>query len=82
MSEGENVVLRLEAKVGAASPRPPSWAIGHTELSAGVLGETALPRFEVMGREVRDPRSRTQWTETLLRSADALLRRAPATGGG
>jgi len=41
MSEGENVVLRLEAKVGAASPRPPSWAIGHTELSAGVLGETA-----------------------------------------
>ena len=29
----------------AASPRPPSWATGHTELSAGVLGETALPRF-------------------------------------
>ena len=29
----------------AASPRPPSWANGHTELSAGVLGETALPRF-------------------------------------
>ena len=26
----------------AASPRPPSWAIGHTELSAGVLG-TARP---------------------------------------
>jgi len=21
----------------AASPRPPSWAIGHTELNAGVL---------------------------------------------
>jgi len=29
----------------AASPRPPSWAIGHTEFSAGVLGETALPGF-------------------------------------
>ena len=29
----------------AASPRPPSWANGHTELSEGVLGETALPRF-------------------------------------
>jgi len=27
-----------------ASPRPPSWAIGHTEFNAGVLGETALPR--------------------------------------
>jgi len=25
----------------AASPRPPSWAIGHTEFNAGVLGETA-----------------------------------------
>ena len=25
----------------AASPRPPSWAIEHTEFSAGVLGETA-----------------------------------------
>jgi len=29
----------------AASPRPPSWAIEHTEFNAGVLGETALPRF-------------------------------------
>ena len=29
----------------AASPRPPSWAIGHTEFNAGVLGETALPRI-------------------------------------
>jgi len=29
----------------AASPRPPSWAIGHTEFNAGVLGETALPRW-------------------------------------
>ena len=28
----------------AASPRPPSWAIEHTEFNAGVLGETALPR--------------------------------------
>ena len=27
----------------AASPRPPSWAIEHTEFNAGVLGETALP---------------------------------------
>ena len=25
----------------AASPRPPSWAIGRTEFNAGVLGETA-----------------------------------------
>ena len=32
----------------AASPRPPRWAIGHTELNAGVLGETALPRFYVL----------------------------------
>ena len=31
--------------MGAASPRPPSWVTGHRELSAGVLGETALPRF-------------------------------------
>ena len=30
----------------AASPRPPSWAIGHTEFNAGVLGETALPGFK------------------------------------
>jgi len=29
----------------AASPRPPGWAIGHTEFNAGVLGETALPGF-------------------------------------
>ena len=35
----------MEAQVEAASPRPPSWAVGHTELSAGVLGETALPEF-------------------------------------
>jgi hypothetical protein len=41
--ECENVVLKLEAWVVAASPRPPSWAIEHTEMSAGVLGETALP---------------------------------------
>jgi len=25
----------------AASPRPPSWAIEHSEFNAGVLGETA-----------------------------------------
>ena len=30
------MVLELEAKVEAASPRPPSWAIEYTELSAGV----------------------------------------------
>ena len=30
----------------AASPRPPSWAIGHTEFNAGALGETALPGFK------------------------------------
>ena len=42
MLEGNNVVLNLEAWVGSASPRPPSWAIGHTELSAGGLG-TARP---------------------------------------
>ena len=29
----------------AASPRPPSWAIGCTVFGAGVLGETALPWF-------------------------------------
>jgi len=28
----------------AASPRPPSWAVEHTEFNADVLGETALPR--------------------------------------
>ena len=28
----------------AASPRPPSWAIGCAKLSAGVLGETAPAR--------------------------------------
>ena len=33
----------------AASPRPPSWAVGRTEFSGGVLGETALPDFWVMG---------------------------------
>ena len=33
----------------AASPRPPSWAIGCTVLGAGVLGETALPWFWVGG---------------------------------
>ena len=43
--------MNLEAKVGAASPRPPSWAIGHTVFSAGVLGETALPRFSVPSHE-------------------------------
>ena len=38
---GRRVVLELEAKVEAASPRPPSWAIRHTELSAGDLGDVA-----------------------------------------
>ena len=38
---GRAYARKLEAKVEAASPRPPSWAIRHTELSAGVLGETA-----------------------------------------
>ena len=39
----------------AASPRPPSWAIGRTVLSAGVLGETALPWFcfSVRGTQTR-----------------------------
>jgi len=39
---------------GAVSPRPPSWANGHTELSAGVLGETALPKFSDMKFESVD----------------------------
>ena len=42
----------------AASPRPPSWAIGHTELNAGVLGETALLRFWDMGLGPRIPGTR------------------------
>jgi hypothetical protein len=33
----------------AASPRPPSWAVGHTEFNAGVLG-TARPTL-VLRRE-------------------------------
>ena len=42
----------------AASPRPPSWAIGRTESSAGVLGETApavAGRRRALGFEVRSP---------------------------
>jgi len=31
----------LKGESEAASPRPPSWAIDHTEFSVGVLGETA-----------------------------------------
>ena len=51
-NEGEgDVVLELEAKEGAASPRPPSWAIGHSVFSAGVLGDAALPRFSMSGHE-------------------------------
>jgi len=36
----------------AASPRPPSWAIGRAELSAGVLGETALPWYWVVENDL------------------------------
>ena len=49
---GGKVVSKLEVQVAAASPRPPSWAIGHTELSAGVLGETALPGFCGLNRAI------------------------------
>ena len=42
MWKSVKVVLNLEAQVGAASPRSPSWTNRHTRLSAGVLGETAL----------------------------------------
>ena len=55
----------------AASPRPPSWAIGHTEFNVGVLGETALPEFRGCGVRVSALRAcgtrfraqRTQRTE-------------------
>ena len=49
---GGKVVSKLEVQVAAASPRPPSWAIGHTELSTGVLGETALPGFCGLNRAI------------------------------
>jgi len=64
-----------------ASPRPPSWAIGHTELSAGVLGETAQPGFCGLNPAITGSgllRLSPQRSQTLLRSAEALLRRATA----
>jgi len=65
--EGVKVVLKLEALVGATYPRPPSWANGHTGLNAGVLGETALPRFSGLNPAVAAPTPVGVETQTLPR---------------
>ena len=49
----------------AASPRPPSWAFGRTALSSGVLGETALPWFWVVGGGRVGKRGAASWLEPL-----------------